>query len=139
MNFSFQVVTPSGVAYAETIEKISLPTTSGEIMVYEGHAPLVSVLGSGEMIITKEKGSEGLSMAVSGGVVEMRHTGELVVLTDMALRADDIDVEEAEKARKRAEELLKEQKDVEDIDFARIQAMIDREMAKIQVGNKYRG
>jgi F-type H+-transporting ATPase subunit epsilon len=135
--FSFKLVTPSGVAYQDDIEKVSVPTMAGDIEILEGHNVLVSVVASGELTVHKGKG-ESTPLAVSGGVVEVREGGEVYVLADMAIRADEIDVKKAEEARARAEELLKEQKNVEDVDFARIQAMIDREMTKINVGNKYR-
>ncbi len=137
MSFVFKLVTPDGIAYEDEIEKVAVPTLSGEIMIHEGHAPLVSVLSSGPLEITKKEGSSN-HLAVSGGVLEVRHTGQVYVLSDMAIRAEHIDDEQIKNAQKRAEELLKRQKDVEDVDFARLQAMIDREMAKVNVGNKYR-
>ncbi len=135
--FTFKLVTPAGVAYEDEIEKVEVPTLDGNIEIHEGHAVLVSVVASGELIVHKGN-NESTPLAISGGVVEVRESGEVYILADMAIRAEDIDIQKAEEARARAEQLLEEQKNVEDVDFARIQAMIDREMTKINVGNKYR-
>lgn len=133
----FKVVTPHGVTYEDNVEKVSIPTKAGDIMMLENHAALVSVLAPGEMVIYKE--GHMVSLAVSGGIVEMRPTGELYILADTAERAEDIDMERAKAARKRAQDLLKQQKNVQDVDFARIQALIEKETVRLSVGNKYRG
>ena len=133
----FKVVTPHGVTYEDNVEKVSIPTMAGDIEILENHAALVSVLAPGELVIHKD--DHTVNLAVSGGIIEMRPTGELYILADTAERAEDIDVERADAARKRAQELLKQQKNVADVDFARIQAMIEKETVRLSVGNKYRG
>lgn len=137
MAFVFKLVTPTGIAYEDEIENVSVPTLAGEIMIYEGHAPLISVLASGALEIFK-KNDNIVALAVSGGVVEVRHTGDVFVLSDMAVRAENINDKEIKAARERADRLIEQQKESEDIDFARIQAAIDRELVKISVGNQYR-
>ncbi len=136
MSFEFKVVTPEGVAYQDNIEKVSVPTAGGEIEVLQDHGQLVATLGSGELIITKQDGAE-VPLAVTGGVLEVRTSGEVYILADNAERAQDIDIGRAEQARKRAEELIEQQEDIADVDFARMQAMIARETTRINVGNKY--
>ncbi len=137
MSFEFKVVTPEGTTYQDNIKKVSVPTTGGDIVVLEGHGQLVSTLGSGELTITKQDDHD-VSLAVTGGVLEVRATGEVYILADNAERAEDIDLDRAKKARDRAEELLKQQENIADVDFARMQAMINRETTRINVGNKYR-
>ena len=70
--------------------------------------------------------------------MEIRPTGEVYVMADAAERAEHIDVDRAEDARKRAEDLMKKQSNLADIDFARIQAKMEKELARISVGKKYR-
>jgi len=76
--------------------------------------------------------------AVSAGFLEVRANNELVILADRAERADTIDLVRAEESRKRAEEEMKKAKAGQDVDYARLQALIDKEMNRIRVGNKYR-
>lgn len=133
----FKIVTPHGVTYDDTIEKVTVPTRAGMITILPNHAALVSVLCPGEMVIYKE-GSSSVSVAVASGILEIRPTGEVYVMADSAERAEHIDIARAEEARMRAEELMKKQDQIADIDFARLQAKMEKELARISVGNKYR-
>lgn len=132
----FSIVTPEGVVYEDDIQKVTIPTTAGEITVLADHAPMVSVLKAGEMFV--HKNDNVVALSISTGMIEIRPTGEVIVLADTAERAERIDVERAEEARKRAEALLKEASNMADVDFARIQAQIEKEMARISVGKKYK-
>ena len=97
---------------------------------------MVSVLQAGEVSI--HKAGYETDLALSGGVLEMRPDNELFLIADSAERAEEIDVERAEAAKARAEELLQQIKNVEDVEYARIQAMIEKEMNRAVVGKKYR-
>lgn len=134
---TFQIITPDGVTYEDEIPKVTIPTLAGEITVLPEHMSMVSVLRAGTVIIYKEDGSK-IELAVSSGVLEIREHSRVFILTDTAERAEDIDIERAEAARARAEELLQEQENIADVDFARIQAAIEKETARISVGKKYR-
>ncbi len=131
-----KIVTPEGITYDDTVESVSIPTATGEITVLQNHVPLVSILMAGEL--KAKKGDHEVILAVSGGVVEVRPNSEVYIMADAAVRAEHIDITAAETAKARAEELLKQQANVEDVDFARIQAAIERETARIRVGKKYR-
>lgn len=131
-----KIATPEKVIYENEILQVSIPTMDGEITVLPNHVPLVSVLKAGEMKIVDKDGEQIL--AVSGGFLEVRGQNEIVILADNAERATEIDIDRAEQARLRAEELMKQTKSVEDVDFAKLQALIDREMNRIRVGRKYK-
>ena len=131
----FKIVTPDGVVYDDAIEKVSIPTTTGQITVLPNHIPLVSQVAVGELLVYK--GNEPVVIAVSRGILEVRPNSEVYIMADNAERAEAIDLERAEAARQRAQELIA-QKQVEDVDFARIQAMIEREVNRVKVGRKYR-
>jgi len=137
-NAPFKIVTPEGVIYDDNILKVTVPTNAGEITILPDHAPIVSVLKAGELTITKEDSAEKVELAVSTGILEIRPSGEIYILADTAERAEHIDLERAETARKRAEELLKKHKDVEDVQFAAIMAKIEKELARISVAKRYR-
>lgn len=131
-----KIVTPEKVVYENDVFQVSIPTMSGEITVLKNHIPLVSVMKSGELRI-KDKSGE-VHLAVSGGFVEVRGNNEIVLLSDYAERVEEIDVQRAEEARKRAEEQMKQAKNIENIDFAKLQALIDRNMNRIRIARKYR-
>ena len=131
------IVTPEGVAYDDVVTQITVPTESGEVTILANHVPMVSAMKAGELIFVKQDGAR-VPLAVSQGVLEVRSGNKVVVLTDTAERAEHIDLDVAEAARARAEEVMKGMKNVEDVDFARVQASLEREMARLRVGKKYR-
>ena len=131
-----KIVTPEKTIYENEIKQISAPTTTGEITILPHHIPLVSVLNAGELKIVDDSGEQ--IIAVAGGFVEIRANNEIIILADNAERAEEIDLERAEKARKRATEQMQQTKATEDIDFAKLQAIIDREINRIKVAKKYR-
>ena len=134
----FTILTPEGTTYQDDITKVTIPTKAGQITVLPGHAPLVSVLRPGEITVHKEDKSI-VHLSVSTGILEIRPDSSVYLLADTSERAEDIDVERAEQARKRAQELLESQDALADVDFARLQAVIDREMARIGTAKKYKG
>lgn len=134
--FKFKIVTPDGITYDDAVESVSIPTETGEITILEHHAAIVSVLRAGELEVRKK--DHTTLIVISGGVVEVREGGDVYVLADTAERAEHIDIERAEAAKKRAEELIAQATHADDVDFARIQAAIEKELARIRVGKKYR-
>lgn len=135
---TFTIVTPHGRTYEDEVLKVTVPTQEGDLTIFPRHAHLISVMRPGEIVIHKDAG-EPYYVAVSGGILTVRPGGELVqILADTAERAEEIDVERAQAAKERAEQLLKEAKDIEDVDFARLQALIEKEVARISIGNRYR-
>jgi F-type H+-transporting ATPase subunit epsilon len=134
---NLKIVTPEKVIYQnDQVDQVSIPTTTGEITVLPNHVPLVSILQSGEMVF-KENGKDNY-FALSGGFLEIKENNEVIVLADNVERAHEINVERAEAAKAKAEEEMKNIKNREDVDFARLQAVIDREANRLRVGNKYR-
>lgn len=132
----FKIVTPEKVIYENDIHQISIPTTTGEITILPNHIPLVSVIQAGELKLKDKDGEH--NMAISGGFLEVRKNNEIVILADHAERAEEIDITKAEEARKRAEEQMKNIKNVQDVDYAKLQAVMDRELNKLRIAKKYR-
>jgi len=123
-----EIVTPEAQTLSEDVEMVTLPGTEGEMGVYPHHVPLMTQLAPGEIIV--RKGDQDLFLAVGGGFVEI--TGDHVaVLTDMAIKADDIDEARAEEARRRAEARLAEKLD--DSEHAIVSAALANALAQIHV------
>ena len=132
----FKIATPEKVVYENDILQVSIPTTSGEITILPNHASLVSILQAGELKI-KDKDGERF-VAVSGGFLEIRPNNEVVILADNAERAEEIDIDRAEQARQRAIEQMAQAKAEENVDYAKLQAVLEREMNRVKVGRKYK-
>lgn len=132
----FKIVTQERVVYHDDIEQVTIPTKDGEITVLPRHTPLVSMLTAGSLMVKKKDGKHYLS--VSSGVVEVRPNSQVVILAKTAEPAEDIDVERAEAAKKRAEEMLEEKRDVSGVEFGRIQELFEKEQARERVGRRHR-
>ncbi len=129
-----QITTPERVIYADDVDEIVLPTPNGEIGVLPHHIPLMSLLSAGEIRIVR--GTDTVLLAVSGGFIEVQ-PNKVVVLADTAERAEEIDEQRAEEARKRAEALLKEKR-VDEQEFVALSAQMEKELARLKVVRKRR-
>lgn len=136
MNITLKMVTPDGIVYDSEATGVSLPTATGEITVLPNHIPLVTVLVPGEVKV--HKADETLGFSVSSGVVEVRPGSTIYVMAETAERAEHIDMARAEAAKVRAEELMRQREQLSDEDFARITASLEKELARLRVGRKYR-
>ena len=127
-----EIVTPEGQAFSEDVDLVTLPGIEGEMGVYPNHAPLMTQIVSGE--ITARKGGQDIFLAIGDGFVEI--TGEHVsILSDMAIRAENIDAAKAEEARRRAEARLAEKLD--DQETAAVQAAITHASTMIRVKRRH--
>jgi F-type H+-transporting ATPase subunit epsilon len=123
-----EIVTPEGKAYSEDVDMVTLPGSEGEMGVYPQHVPLMTQIAAGELGV--RKGGQDFSLAVGEGFAEI--TGDHVtILTDMAIKADDIDERKAEEARQRAEARLSER--LSDEEEAMVKAALHHSLAQIKV------
>jgi F-type H+-transporting ATPase subunit epsilon len=129
---NFKIATPERVVFRDEVDQISLPTSTGEITILPNHIPLVSILTPGEIRIRKDNVETLLS--VSGGFVEVL-SDKVVVLADTAERAEELDLERAEQARRRAEQALTEKR-FDAKEFAALSAQIEKEVARVKVARK---
>jgi len=132
----FKIVTLERVVYEDEVERLTVPTEMGEITVLARHVPLVSILKPGELKIKKD--GYTISLAISTGFLEIRKNSEVYILADSAERVEEIDVESSKAARARAEELLKQKQNRSDVDFVKLQAIINREVVRLKIMDKYR-
>ena len=128
-----EIVTPEATTYSEQVDMVTLPGVEGEMGIYPMHVPLMTQLVPGEIAVKKD--GQDFFLAVGEGFVEI--TGDRVsILTDMAMKAGDIDEAKAEEARKRAEERLSEK--LSDEETASVQAALAHSLAQLQVKRRQR-
>lgn len=132
----FKIATPDRVVYSDIISHVTIPTQSGEITVYPNHTTMVSVVKPGEIRIVKD--GQTIPLATDKGVLEIRDDNTVVILADYSENAEEIDIDAAQAAYDRAEAYLKEKDNVADVDFARMQAVLERELTRVNVGKKWR-
>jgi F-type H+-transporting ATPase subunit epsilon len=101
--FDLSLVTPEGPAYEGEAEMLIVPGASGEIGVLARHAPLVAMLKAGEIRIKSE--GQWQAFAAGPGYFKVQQDRALVLVDD-AVRADEIDVEQARREAEDARALL---------------------------------
>ena len=107
----------------------------GEITILPNHIPIVANLVAGE-IRYKKNGQENF-FAVSGGFIEIKEDGEIVVLADTAEFGEEIDVDRAEQAKEKAQKLMSEAYKDEKV-FADVAASLEKHLARLRVARKHR-
>jgi F-type H+-transporting ATPase subunit epsilon len=86
--FPFELVAPERILYSGEVDAVVLPATEGEMTVLAGHAPVMTALRTGFLVITDQKG-HGQRVLVRGGFADVNPTG-LTVLAERALPATEI-------------------------------------------------
>ncbi|HTD86965.1 MAG TPA: F0F1 ATP synthase subunit epsilon [Candidatus Binatia bacterium] len=123
-----EIVTPEAKTYSEDVEMVTLPAVEGEMGVYPNHVPLMTQLVPGEVLVRKD--GQNYFLAIGEGFVQI--TGERVaIMTDMALKAENIDEAKAEEAKRRAEARLAEKLD--DEEAATVSAALAHSLAQLKV------
>ncbi len=131
----FKIVTPERIMLETEVDSVSLPTPLGEITILPHHIPLVSSISPGEL--KYKKGDHSDFFAISGGFVEVKTGGEVVVLADAAEFGHEIDETRAQEARERAKELMRG-KFSDEKSHAAAAVMIEKNLARIRVAKKHR-
>ena len=130
-----QLVTLDGIKFEEDAYSIVLPTIDGEITVLKGHMPLLTALKPGTITIRRAKDDDDAKLehfAAFGGVADIG-SERVKILSDEATHGDEINFEEAAKAKAEAEHALANAK--EKVDIERAQALVDRHTVRLNVAN----
>jgi F-type H+-transporting ATPase subunit epsilon len=123
-----EIVTPEAKTYSEDVEMVTLPGFEGEMGIYPMHVPLMTQIVAGELSVRKD-GREYF-LAIGEGFVEIT-ADKVAIMTDMAVRAEQIDEAKAEEARKRAESRLQEK--LTDEETAMVSAALMHSLAQLKV------
>ena len=133
MPLLLEIVTPERLAYSETVDSVQLPGVEGELGVLPHHAPLVSMLGVGELRIRKGGAEE--SFAIVGGFLQVR-PDRVVVMAETADMASEIDLEKAQEARREAERALEGTAPTDAVDLAAARASLQQALLRIRVAER---
>ena len=129
-----EVVTAERLVLSEDVDMVVAPGIDGELGILPNHAPLMTMLQPGEL--RAKRSGEEFDLVITGGFLEVR-PDRVIVLADAAERSDEIDIERAEAAKRRAEERLS-QRHVDGLDAARAEAALRRSMTRIKLAQKRR-
>jgi F-type H+-transporting ATPase subunit epsilon len=127
-----EIVTPAAKVYSDDVEMVTLTGIDGEMGIYPTHMPVMTQLVAGEIIASK--GGQNTFLAVGDGFVQITGT-RVAILTDMAVRAEDIDKAAAEEALQKAQARLAQK--LSDEESATVQASIAHATAQIKVKQRH--
>jgi F-type H+-transporting ATPase subunit epsilon len=130
MALNLQIVTGERIVADLEVDYVSLPGDDGVMGILPSHAPLFSSLQAGELYYKQR--NDITSFAIGGGFVEV-FRNKVLVLADAAERSDEIDIQSAEEARKKAEETLANRGTLNEEDQMIAEAALRRALAQIDV------
>ncbi|SHJ80749.1 F-type H+-transporting ATPase subunit epsilon [Anaerobranca californiensis DSM 14826] len=131
MKFLFELVTPERKVMSEEVDMIMARAVDGDIGILANHAPLVTTIDIGQLLIKKD-GKEQY-VALGGGILEVSKE-KTVLLADTAELPHEIDIRRAEEAKKRAK-LRLEQRSGE-INVKRAEIALRKALTRIEVAEK---
>jgi F-type H+-transporting ATPase subunit epsilon len=123
-----EIVTPQGLVFSEEVDEVTASGSEGEFGILPGHVPFVTTLKIG--ILSAKLGNATKLFFVNWGYAEAG-AEKVLVLADSAELSEEIDIERAKAAMKRAEERLRK---AEDIDFHRAETALERAVIRVQLG-----
>jgi len=130
-----EIVTGERVVYQDdSVDMVVAPGADGTLGILPRHAPLFSLLKSGELRI--KKGGEEDHFVVFGGFIQVTRE-KVVVMADTAEHVSEIDVEQAEAARRRAEEALANRRESAE-DLADADAALQQAVLRLRIGQQRR-
>lgn len=129
---TLQIISPDRIFYEGEVSMVEMVTTEGELGVYPGHIPLVSVLSPG--IISIHVGDDVKYAAVHAGFVEIL-ADRISVMAEIAEWPGEIDLERAESAKERASKRLEDKGGT--IDLTRAEVALRRALTRIELKERF--
>jgi F-type H+-transporting ATPase subunit epsilon len=123
-----EIVTPRGPVYAKDVDMVTLPGREGEMGILPLHAPLITLIGSGEIVA--KRGPEEDRLLITGGCADITQD-RVAILTVFATDESNIDEAKAEEARARAEARLKEKLSPEETSL--VQSAMAHSLAQLNI------
>jgi F-type H+-transporting ATPase subunit epsilon len=130
--FKLSVVTPEKVVFEQEVRSIVAPGSEGYLGILTDHAPLITALKPGSLTVI-DANHEKDEYCLSGGFLEVS-ANIATVLADAIETVEEIDIERAKQAEKRARERLGRRSDA-DIDTARAEAALARAMNRLKMSS----
>ena len=128
-----EIVTPYATVVSQDVEMVTLPSVAGQIGILPQHVRLITQVEPGEIVVQAEGHERHL--AIGEGIVKVSPS-HVVIATDMAIPAEQIDEAMVEEARARAEARLREK--IADEEVASVNASLVRSLAQLQVKRRRR-
>ncbi len=130
---ALEIVTPDRAVVHEQVDEVQAPGAMGYFGVLPGHTPLLALLQVG--VLWYRKGAEKSYLSVAGGVAEVM-ADRVIVLAQIAERAEEINVDRAQAAKQRAEQRLASHQ--RDMDLERARVALMKALTRLNVAHRAR-
>ena len=134
MTMHLDIVSAENEIFSGRAEVVVAPAIMGEVGIHARHTPMLTPLKPGEVKITKQGGEEEF-IYVSGGMMEVQPS-TVTILSDTAVRAQDLDEAAAMEAKQAAEEAISNREG--DIDIAEAQSKLLEAVAQLRMIENFR-
>ena len=132
-HLTIELVTPDRSVVHEEVDEVQIPGAQGYLGVLPGHTPLLTTLQVGELWF--RRGEQKVFVSVAFGVAEIL-PDRVIILAQLAERAEEIDVARAEAAQARARERLNTP--TAEVDFERARIALMKSLIRLQVASRVR-
>ena len=131
-SFNVEIYTPTGKYFAGNVNYLTVTSSVAVLGILPEHAPLITTLEICKLTI--KINSKEFNYAIGGGVLHIKKDHSAVLLLDSIERSDEIDIDRAKEAQKRAEERLAKHSD--EVDIKRAQIALAKALNRISVYKK---
>ncbi len=135
MTIHVDIVSAEASIYSGLAEFVVVPAEMGEVGIYPRHTPLLTRLKAGSVRIKTPDKAEEVLIYVSSGILEVQ-PGVITILSDTAIRGQDLDESRAIEAKSQAEEAMRNRTSA--MDYAQAQAELAEAIAQLATIQKLR-
>jgi F-type H+-transporting ATPase subunit epsilon len=128
------ITTPLRTVYDSDVDQLTVTTSVGEITILPDHVPLVIPLVVGKVMVKKE--NHEIYHTIDGGILEVRHDNQVVILSDRSEDSTEIDLARAQEALDRAQKHMEESKDGDTADYNKLEQNIAKELNRVKFAKK---
>ena len=132
---NIKVITPEKVLFESDVYQVVVPTIEGEITILPEHLNLITKLTEGELKIKLTPKSGWEYVLIFGGILSV-YNNQVNILAKSAIKAQEIDVAQAQKAKQEAEKILSQKQ--ERVKFAQAETQLRRAIMELELAKKYK-
>ncbi len=130
-----EIVSQNKVIFQNEVDMVVLPGRDGQMGILPHHAPVLTLMDYGVITVRTKAGDQHFTVA--GGIAEVQ-PDQVTILADAAENVEEIDIDRAMQARKRAEESLKQATPVDEDRYLTVQAALKRSNLRLEAAKRYR-
>lgn len=137
VHLDVSLITPNGELYQESRTNVVIaPATLGQVSILPNHAPFFTRLEAGEVTIKAEGKSH--TFAVYGGFMDVNPGGKVTILADFAQRSEEIDIQNAQRAKEEAEKMMRDKDKYTQEEYRRFENSLRQAIFSIKIAEKIR-